>query len=193
LDVRRIRQAASAALLTALLVAPLAGCTDDTKAEPGDPTSSPTSSPTVTTEPSPTPTGPTLPPAAQGDDEESAKAFVRFYFRMMTTATVTGDTAAMLEFSTKRCASCQSLAKDIDEVYGMGGSFRTKGWVPNKFIRGSLVKGGHEFFLRVQNHARTLLDGKKVVDRKPASVISLRVVVMRKENTWRLVLLEVFR
>lgn len=183
MDVRRF-----AALALTLPVLALGACTDEGSSKEPSPTpSSESPSPTVTS------TGPSIPPEARGDDEASAKAFVRYYFEVMTEAVVTGNTTAMRQLDTMRCISCRNLARRLDEVYGKGGSYRTKGWVPDKFIRGSLVKDGHEFYLRVRNHPRTLFDGAKVVDRQPASVITLRVIVMRKSNTWKLVWLDVLR
>jgi hypothetical protein len=182
LDVRRIQQAASAALLTALLVAPLAGCTDDTKAEPGDPTGSPSN--TATTEPSPT--DPSIPPEAQGEDDESAKAFIRYYFEVLSTAMVTGDTSALQGFSGDACRTCRGLIDRITNLYEKNGRVTTSGWIPEKLTRlpddSSRTIG---FLARVKVSPQRLLDEHgDLVSRTPGDLVPMRVNLTRHSRGW---------
>jgi hypothetical protein len=77
----------------------------------------------------PSPAAPVLPAAARGSGGRSAKAFVRYYVRIVNHAAATGDTASLAEVSDGSCDSCDRVSGRIDRVYGAGGRISSSGWV----------------------------------------------------------------
>ena len=112
----------AAALLATLAV--FSGCDSNPSPAPL-PSESPSPS---SSSPSPTATPPTLPAAAKGTSEASAKAFARHYFAQINFAARTGDTAQLQALATNSCESCNAIANNIDTVYSAGGSITTDGW-----------------------------------------------------------------
>ena len=112
----------AAAVLATLAV--LSGCDSNPSPAPL-PSESPSPS---SSSPSPTATPPTLPAAAKGTSEASAKAFVRHWVATLNYAGETGDTTTLRLASDKDCTSCQGVISKIDDVYSADGYFKGDGW-----------------------------------------------------------------
>ncbi|KQZ67039.1 DUF6318 family protein [Nocardioides sp. Root151] len=175
--------------LAALLLASLAACADDDSgASPSDPDSSTTTASTSpTTEPSPTvtDTGPSIPTDAQGTDEASAKAFVRFYFATLSEAMQTGDTEALRQLATKKCKTCRTVPARIRNVYSKGGSLQTEGWKVANVVTYAEESRSLGFYLKVIETESQLFDedGKRVTT-TPESESSSRIVITRGPGRW---------
>lgn len=99
-------------------------------------TPSPSSSPKPTT--TAAPTAPTLPPEARGTSAKSAKAFVRYYVKLVNHAIATGDTGALKSISNSKCESCSAVVSRVEKVYSAGGRIKSTGWTLRSI---SLVPG----------------------------------------------------
>ena len=168
--------------LAATLLLPLGACTDgDNKADPTEPTSSATPSATETE-----PDGPTLPPEARGDDEAAAKAFVKFYFELVSDAVNTGEVTHLVRFSASNCQSCNALTKNLTDVYGKGGRFETKGWTAGK-LAVDRVRDSDQlaFIARIEMSRRTLFDeNDKVVKVEPRRSQAVHLLLERDQGEW---------
>jgi hypothetical protein len=180
-----VRRGLAAVLCVAALA--LAGCSD------GE--ASPEPSESVSPTASPSPTGPSIPPEAQGTDEASAKAFVRFWFATLSKAMQTGATADVRALSAARCQSCSGVLGLIDDTYGKGGRYDTKGWKPERLVRGEdMADGAITFLLRVRESERTLLNAEgDEVDQKPASLTPMRIALKAKAGSWQTTRLDLIR
>lgn len=70
-----------------------------------------------------------MPTAAKGTSRAAAKAFVRHYFDVLNTAMTSGDTKTLKALSGPDCASCDTIAGNIEETYEAGGSIESRGWI----------------------------------------------------------------
>ena len=119
----RVRRSVVAIATAGLLGFAGVGCTSsDDPPEPA-PLPTETSSPSRSTA-----AAPSLPPSAEGANARALKAFARHYFDVINYAIATGDTAAVREFASPRCESCNAIAKSIDTVYDNGGHIESEGW-----------------------------------------------------------------
>lgn len=176
MDVRRV---VAAVMLLGLLVS----CSDD---EPTTDPQEPTSSATGT--PSPTPTEPVIPDEARGTDEASAKAFVRYWFEVLSRSMDDGNVGLVDDLSAKDCRSCSSLADAIAEVYADGGRFKTEGWKVQKISRApGFADERPDFLLKTRHTRRDLIDKNgDLVDRMPTTMVSMRVVLVPHDESWQL-------
>jgi hypothetical protein len=116
-----VRRGVAAALCLPLLA--MAACSDDeSQAKPKDPTSS------AATSPSPSATGPTLPPEAKERTEAGARAFVRHWVAALNHASATGETVSLSAASTKGCETCANYVALVNKIYGPGGRIDSEGW-----------------------------------------------------------------
>jgi len=91
-----------------------------------------------------------VPLEVQGDDEASAKAFVRYYCEVLSAAMVTGGTSDLDALALPRCLTCRNFSALIRDTYDKGGHYETKGWAVQAAV--SLTwSGAHQAFgLRTQ-------------------------------------------
>lgn len=102
---------------TLALLALLAGCGGDPKADP-----SPTGTATPTTTPvSTTPSAPVMPDAAKDKSKAGAIEFVKYYVAVFNHAQTTGDTGQLRTLSLATCEDCQKAIEGLEEIYRSGG------------------------------------------------------------------------
>ncbi|MBD8870567.1 DUF6318 family protein [Nocardioides donggukensis] len=186
-----------AGLVWVPLVLPLmlSGCSDaDGSSSPSTP-SSPSQQSSPSPDATPTDEGLSIPSEAVGTDEASAKAFVRYWFEVLSEAMTTGDTKAALALSTKQCQSCQSITGRIDNVYNKGGRLKTDGWFADRFVPDSPSKlKTPAYFIRVRQSPRALINSDgEVVDRTMREATAMRIVLKRSSGAWRVSRLDVIR
>jgi len=176
--------------LAATLLLPLGACTGgDSEADPTEPTSAETPTPTTTKR-----DGPTLPPEAQGDNEAAAKAFVTFYFELISDAMVTGDTSRLSEFSSPECTTCGSYVALIDETYSEGGRYVTRGWSVEATAAVGNTGEQHHFALRTLQRRRILLDEHgDEVDVSRREVTPMRIILQPSLDSWKVIRLDIVR
>jgi len=104
-------------VLATVLALSFTACEDEPEPKIADPTSAPTTtaSPPPTSSPPPTTPATSTPPK-----RESAKAFIRRWQQATVAMQESGDTAPYLSL-TRKCRSCENLAKLVSEVYEDGG------------------------------------------------------------------------
>lgn len=125
----RTRAGRFAALVAAgACTAALAGCDSNPEPAPLPTESASASTPTESSSPTPSVTPPTMPAAAKGTSEKSAKAFVRYFFVALNHATATGDTDSLETASGSDCESCANFVNRISDIYGAGGHIESDGW-----------------------------------------------------------------
>lgn len=176
----RVRRLAAAG--TAALLLPFAACSDgESNAEPTQPTTSAAPSPSETAA-----EGPTLPPEAQGDDEAAAKAFVEFYFELISEATRTGDVSALRGFSAPGCKSCSALIRNISKVYETGGRYESKGWTTEEVAQtAQLTQTERAFVARVRIARRTQFDANgHVTSKTPTERKGIYIVARGSDGSW---------
>lgn len=141
----------------------------------------------ATSSPSPSPTGQAIPPAAQGTDEASAKAFVRFWFESLSSALVTGNFESMDQLTAATCQTCQGLRDQVTRVYQDGGRYETDGLRVEEIVTLEDTKEeGMMFALRVRETARRLIDENgAVVARRPAGTQPMRIILRQHESMWQ--------
>jgi hypothetical protein len=98
-----------------VVLAVLAGCGGDPKAEPTPSLSTPSVSTT------PSPTAPVMPAAASENSKAGAIAFVRYYIELINHAQATGDVAALAAVEDPDCKSCTQGREYIQGTYAAGG------------------------------------------------------------------------
>jgi hypothetical protein len=184
----RVRRLAATG--TAALLLPFAACSGgESNADPVEPTSSAAPSPSENT-----PEGPTLPPEAQGDDEAAAKAFVEFYFELISDAMVSGNTRQLSAHSGKRCTTCRNFVSMIDETYTEGGRYETRGWAVEEAVPVGESGGRQYFALRTRQHKRSLFNERgDRVDLSPSQVTPMRIIVRPAGESWQVSRLDVIR
>jgi len=171
-------------LNTVLPALALASCSDDdASSDPGGPTATPSQTATAPTQ---TPAGPSIPPEAQGTDEASAKAFVRFYFATLSAAMMSGDSSAIPPLSASSCQSCKSIPGRIDSIYDRGGRLDTEGWRVQSLISDPTpANNRRECLLRVRQSPSTLLDEDgAVVTRTGAKITPMRIRLQIRGEAW---------
>lgn len=145
-----------------LLTVTLSGCTS--AAEPGStPTSTPvvssstTSGPTsATSDPTPTPS-PTPEPVVL-TPEQTVRAWVKAYNKVVTT----GEPEDIRALSTSRCSQCDDIGSNFTGLYGNGGSVDTTGWFIER------VKRRPDFDRNGQVVA-SIISGRSVIVREPGA------------------------
>lgn len=127
----------------------LAGCDGDPEATPPPtPTSeSPTS--TIATEPAGGP--PVMPALAREKSAAGAKAFVRYYVKVINDAYASGLTGALRNHSSTECAPCLAVAHVIDDRSQEGGSQVGGEWTLKALSLGpSESKRHHSFVVQIR-------------------------------------------
>jgi hypothetical protein len=174
----------SAALLTAVAVGALAlgGCQTNPAPPPLERTSI---SPTLS--PSPTIAAPTLPAEAQGTSEAAAKAFVRHYFDALNHAMNTGEVEHLRGLGAENCASCATIAGNIDATYAAGGKISSRGWS----LRSVTVVPGQPSQAPILDLG-VMLTRERVVERAGAEPRTfeggkqpMTIHLVRQDNEWR--------
>lgn len=165
----------------------LAACSDDSDAGPKEPESSPAVSSTPTASPTASPPGPSIPPEAQGIDEASAKAFVRFWFATLSESMRTGDVELVRSLGTPDCRSCNAVISKIEKLYAKGGHVRTEGWVVERFLPDSNANPRRaEFKLRTRYLPQVLYgENNQIVSRTPEDLIPFEMALVRHAEEWR--------
>ncbi len=176
-----VRRHAVVALTLPVLV--LSACTDEGSSQEPSPTPS-SSSPTPTV--TPTDTGPSIPPEALGDDEESAKAFVKYYFEVVSEGIVTGDMSTLEQLSHAKCESCNALSERVVNVYDKGGALKTEGWIVEALVRDPTDNPRHKaFFARVRQDRQALFDAEgRQVDVIKRKLQGMHLIVEQRESGW---------
>lgn len=114
----------TALALTGVLALSASGCGGDSPS-PSPRTSSAAASPTPT---SSGPAAPVLPDIAARHDDVGAKAFVKYWFTVVTYAMHTGDADSIGTVSTNNCQTCANLTKRIRHLRHEGGHVEGGGW-----------------------------------------------------------------
>jgi len=180
-----VRRIALAALALPLL---LAGCADD---EPVPKAPDPSTPTTSVTETAVEPAEPTLPPEAEGKGIKAAEAFVRYYFAMVDSARLTGDTQDLRRIALQTCASCEGVANVIDRVHDNSGSIDGGDQTVLQIQLGELVGVTGVTTFRgnatvestpqvIQGSGDPALDGTF-----PSGTLRLSVLVVKGEQGWR--------
>ncbi len=129
-----------------------------------------------------------------GDDEASAKAFVRYYFEVFSDALTSGDTATFEALSLARCKTCRDFAGLIRDTYDKGGHYETSGWSVEAAYTLEWTGTRIVFALRTRQKARTLFDqDDKVVHRTKAGLVAMRVILQRRATGWQIERLDVVK
>lgn len=112
------------------------------------------------------PVEPTLPPEAEGDGVAAAKAFVTYYFALLTYAQETGDTSALSAAAIPGCGTCQSSLDAVEQTYEAGGTIEGGAYdvvSVRANRRGSLPGGGASFAGRADvNHSEQVIRGSDI-------------------------------
>jgi hypothetical protein len=69
-----------------------------------------------------------LPAAAKGTGPKAAKAFARYYFRVVNYSALSGHTMILRKLSSPKCASCRVIARNIEGIYARGGRVTRESW-----------------------------------------------------------------
>jgi len=173
-------------VLATLLAACLLGACSDDDPEPSiaDPTPSTPSSTTAVS--APTTGSPAAPSVTSRDTVEA-------WLEAWTVAMNTGDTSAVKELSTEACESCQRLIAKVDEVYGKGGHYKTKGWSAIRVSEApDSVETTPSYVMQVIQAKRTLYnaDGQSV-DTAPRTTQPMRMTFDLVSDRWLLTRLEI--
>jgi hypothetical protein len=172
-----VRRFLAALMLPALLVS----CSTD---KPSSDPPGPSSSATVSPSPTATPSGLAIPAEAQGTDAASAKAFVRFWFEVFSSAMNTGDPAFVMELSTKECVSCKAIRRNIRRTYVDGRSVRAEGWSPTS-IRKLAAFESLTFALIVRQGEEEYLNAAgDVVRHFSGGRRRMKIQLIRRGSTW---------
>lgn len=173
-------------LATLVAASLLVSCSDDgPRADPPEPTA-PATSATVEPSATVTPTGiPPLPEAAAGAGMAAARAFVTFYFDLLSHAMKTGETQPVREYSTRGCQSCHSIPRRIDAIYDKGWSLQTDGWVVEEMLPETTSSKDYSYLLRVREAARTLVDASGAAkESSRRRLTGMRIQLVRTAGTW---------
>jgi hypothetical protein len=184
-----------AGLVWVPLVLGAVGCSESSGSTASEPSGDPPPSSSSTPSESASPSGaPSVPPEAVGSDEASAKAFVRYYFEVITAAMQDGDTSWLRELSAQGCESCTGIAELIDDVHEKDGGYRTKGWAVRQVRTGPPFEQGLSFVLSVRESARVLVDAEgSVIDREPSALTPMRIIVRPRDRGWTVERLDLIR
>lgn len=109
-------------VLVGLLVT---GCGSNPEPPPvdaGDTSASPSASASSAPEP------PEMPAKAEEKSRAGAKAFVRYYIRLVNHAMATGGTEQLRHHRSPSCSTCDAIIARIDQVYAEGGRLSGEGW-----------------------------------------------------------------
>jgi hypothetical protein len=136
-----------------------------------------------------------LPTEANAESDSAGRAFVRHYFAAISYALKSGDTEPMIDVSGVDCQSCTSIADLVDGVYDKGGRYETPGWEVERIV--AAPRPGNDrrlYLLKIREARRSLLDSQgKVVDVNPASTMTMRMIIGRRESSWFTARLDVVR
>ena len=125
----RTRAGRFAALVAAgACTAALAGCDSNPEPAPLPTESASASTPTESSSPTPSVTPPTMPAAAKGTSEKSAKAFVRYWVSSLNYAADTGEVENLDSLSAAECEACTGIIDQIQRVHAGGGHYEGDGW-----------------------------------------------------------------
>lgn len=177
-----VRRAVAALLLLGLL----GGCSDDgSSSDPPEPTTSASTSPS--------PSEPVLPEEAQGSDEASAKAFVRYWFEVLSYSLNSGSSTRLMSLSTSDCISCGALRKNIREAYEEGGRVDADGWRPISIRRLSNYSPP-AFQLQVVQGEEEYLNASGVMVRHfSGGQRDMTIQLIHQGSTWRVKQLDIKR
>jgi hypothetical protein len=173
------------ALATLLATCLFGACSDDDP-EPdiADPTSSSALSSSATVSPSPTTV-----PTQTLTPRESVDAWLAAW----TLAMQSGDTTVVGELSTRDCASCQRLIRQVADLYEKGGHLDTDGWTATRV--GEAPDSADEtpsFVMQVLQAHQVLYDETgNVVDDTKAKQVPMRMTFGEENGVWLLSRLEI--
>lgn len=152
----------------------------------GDPPEAKPAPSTSAAAPSPTPTGPVapeLPADAKREDEVGAKAFIKFWFSVVTYAMQTGDTSAMDQYAADQCETCIKLSKSIETAYADGGHLEGAGWSVEGVRAGSERSDGVQLYLFAQQAPQAYVDRSgRVSKRIKGAGFGAEALVIRQDD-----------
>jgi hypothetical protein len=126
------------------------------------------------------------PPEIVGEDEPSAKAFVRYWFATLSTAMAQGDIESLRQVSGASCVTCRRWVTTIEGVFDSGGRYVTKGWKIQHLV-GEPASGQTPvtYLITVREQRRSLLDADgRVVDVSPPTIRAMRMILRRDGDHW---------
>lgn len=190
----RSLRAALAASLAALAL--LAGCSDDDPS-PGDPPSTGTPTGTPETPETPTssaapPTEPVLPDAATKATEDGARAFITYYFDLVSHAQVSGEVKALRRVSGPNCKGCNAGIAGVTKHYKGGGRIIGGALTPVvDRLREVSTKSGSLFgfhaVVTTTHDEQTIIESDGSSDtRSPGTDRWNLYLIWTPEQTWRL-------
>lgn len=138
-----MRRALVAALTAGVCSAALTGCTKDSAAGPTAVTSSGTSSrsPTPTTSeptrstPPTEPAPPVMPALAREQSKAGAKAFVRYYIKVLNYSWAALQSRSLKDTSADGCDVCGLISRRVDAIKSRGGYQIGGEWSPKRIYR----------------------------------------------------------
>lgn len=184
----------------------LSGCAGEPEPRFAEPTDSPVPSFSRTTSPDPsttatepsgsTPTVPRYPAAAKGKGQDSAVAFMTYYWDLVTYAHEFGDTGPAHAATRETCSACGGALSAIDEVLHAGGEY--DGVTFSMTVRGDPTLGQTSRELvasasvTVTSTKGTLTypDGASKSIRAHRSLVVMRVMRSKDDARWQVASLE---
>lgn len=126
-----------------------------------------------------------------GKDSAASKAFVRYYWDVVSYAQVSGDTGRLRELSFEQCEPCSAGVDTIDEVYDAGGSikggrFRVSELTSKQLQRGEVVTYSVEFTFKVAPEFIRYRKGEKPKKRAGGGGRLRLLVSSDAPGTWRI-------
>lgn len=182
------RSIVTTALSVSLLL--VAGCSDDDAKADGEPTSSATSdssspSPTESTTPD-EPTVPELPAAANGSGDKAARAFARYWLKMLDYAQQTGDADSLEALHSKECAGCAAGVMSLRQAFAKGGYVRGGSQrISHLNSVNSNQPGVHVVGIVAKRTRLTQFDQDgEVVGHEKAGLSAYRLYLTRQDGAW---------
>ncbi len=178
----RVRRPLAATSLAVALLAATAACGgDDPPPANGSPTDSPSPSATASSTSSPSPSQ-TEPP-----QRESAKAFIRRWFKESQEMQVTGDTEAFLAMG-KGCVTCESLAEQVATIYRQGGWIRYEGTRVLRITRGGSLGGNPQWDVLTEGAPTSYKESAgSDITHLPGGPTTMRITLADAGDSWAVV------
>jgi hypothetical protein len=157
-----VRRTLAATLVAGVL---LAGCSDDP-----EPTFEPPASPSPSESES----------SSAKPEAQSPEEFIREWFALNTEMQNSGETEAFLAVSLQ-CDPCSKLAKQVEEIYGAGGSIRLRGQSVERVRR----IGSGEFSVVVNAAPTVYTESESAPEtRLPGGPNEYRMFLRKRDGAW---------
>ena len=128
-----------------------------------------------------------LPDLAKRHDDVGAKAFVKYWFDVLSFVLESGDVGDLKAVSMEGCKTCSRLEDGIAAAFADGGSLRGRGWTVLGIRAADDRTDGAHVYVFVRQKKQVQVDGSGATTRTtPAKQFGAELLLYWRGSGWKM-------